>query len=299
MRVLTILMLLCPLVSRAQIAVTVKPEWTEGWSSTLLNTKEFCRIDLPHNSPDAIRDEVFDDALIRSIGKALGLSEEGVSSVRVFKDPEKQNDEWRKYFLDFCWQKNHNAESETLLKALQAYIAARSEGRTKESMQASITNLTPLAEIKDAGIRAIVEKYPLTPASLLQKSKSDNSKRTVTHGVSLGSGKETIETIKLKGMSSYILIDDDICWLYEVDFRADDGTVFSVRSEKHDAKGYDEKYAKVFKQVEAEVKKEMKKEGIKGLGSRPSSWWRKKEKLEKRGILWRTPSELNPGTCYD
>ena len=286
MRALSTITLLCPFLLCAQITTT---DWPEGrYSFTSLGQNSFIsRVKLPHNSTKAILDEVFDDAFVRSIGKTVGLTDEHLAKVRIFKDPEKEEEDDLVFILNFFWLDD---TVKPLREALDQYITARYEGRTKESMQAALTNLTPVAEIKDSGIRGIVEKYPLIPASWLRKEKSGDDKSTVTKG-----GK----TYKLKGWAVYYLVDEDIAWRYYVNFKAEDGTVFSVYASRLDAKEYNEKYAEVFKLVAAEVEREMKKEGITGLGSIHSFWHLKKEKLKKKGILWRSPSELNPGTNYD
>ena len=84
-----------------------------------------------------------------------------------------------------------------------------------------------------------------------------------------------------------------------VQFKAD-GSVDYVHDSRSDAKEVDPKYADVIDRVEAEVTAEMKKDGTHGqFGSCHSFWSRKKEKLKERGIVWRSPSELNPDTCFD
>jgi len=279
-------MLLCPLTLWAQITTTTMPEGPYNFTS--IRSLPFRKVDLPHNSPETIRKELFDDAMIRRIGKAVGVSDECLATVRLRMNPEEQND-LRGVRFKFHWLDAHDKESRVLMKALQAYVTARNEGHTKEFMQAALTNITPPAEIEDAGIRAIVEEHPLIPASRLKKD-GEISEYTATVG-----GKE----VRLKSVM-YDLVDGDIGWRYCVDFDAGDGRVFSVFSSRYDPKGFDEKYAEVFKQVAAEVQARMKKEGSAGkFGSCHIAWRYQKELLAKRGIIWRSPSELNPGSNYD
>ncbi|MCL1922002.1 MAG: hypothetical protein FWG50_13180 [Kiritimatiellaeota bacterium] len=289
MRMAPILMLLYPLTLWAQITTTDRPE--EGrYSHSSVYDRSFRRVELPHNSPKAIRDELFDDATVRNIGKAVGVSDGCLSAVRLHLDVEEEKDSRDPYF-SLYWLPVHDDEAHTLLNALDAYVTARSDGHTQAFMQAAITNSTPLAEVKDAGIRAILKEYPLTPVPLLRKIRSVDFNHTATIG-----GKQVF----IKSLATYGLVDGEIGWRWVVDFDEQGDVVGFVSCSRYDAKEDDEKYAEVFKQVSAEVKAQMKKDGSAGtLGSIHTYLRLKKEKLAKRGILWRSPSELNPDSRFD
>jgi len=280
------------------------------------------RVDLPHNSPQAIRDELLDDTLVRIIGKAAGVSDECLDAMRRKEDEtwRDQNPKFKDIFARpwdwFDWPHEHWNEGYTLRRALENYVKARYEGHTKEFMLSALTNMTSTAEIEDPGIRGIVEVYPWIPASSLKKVDSGTNERTRTNGVynSKGEIDEIKRIIELKGWAVYTLVDGDIVWRYFVEFNAGDGSAYTgadngnkglggyrgyIYSTKYDAKEDNEKYAEIFRKVEKEVRLKMKLMGRTGLGSCHVYWAYKKKSLAKKGIHWRSPSELNPGTIYD
>jgi len=251
----------------------------------------------PPISPIALRNELFDDALIRDIGKMAGVSEECISAVRLFWNLERENS---KSWFGFHWSPEHNDEARVLREALQAYVDARADGHTKEFMRAVLNRSPTLPEeIEDAGIRAIVEKYPMTHPTLLRKV--DSSDEEYTNIVYRSNNGEWVgEPRRYKGWAVYILVDGDIAWRYVVDFKAEDGSVYSVHCQKCDAKEYHKRYAPIIKLVGQATTAEMSVLGLGGgLGSCHTFWTLKKNKLARLGIRWRSPSELNPNTIYD
>ena len=264
------------------------------------------RVDLPHNSPKTIREELLDDTLVWNIGKAAGVSDECLSAMRRTQGESwSQNRPWDW----FDWPHEHWNEGNKLRHALREYVEARYEGHTKEFMRITLTNAAQLAEIEDPGIRGIVEVYPWVPASMLRKVASGidtNQRYTVSPS---GELTEIIPNEPRK-YAVYSLVDGDVAWRYYVEFN-DDGSARTgadkennyyrgyIQNMKHDAKEEDEKYAKIFRNVETGVEIKMKIMGITGLGSCHSFWAYKKKSLAKRGILWRSPSELNPDAIYD
>ena len=82
-------------------------------------------------------------------------------------------------------------------------------------------------------------------------------------------------------------------------FKAD-GSLNYSSSSKSDARDYDQRYKQIMEDVTSEVTAQMKKDGSYGqFGSINYFWHLKKERLKAKGIDWRSPTELNPGTCYD
>jgi len=99
--------------------------------------------------------------------------------------------------------------------------------------------------------------------------------------------------------SSYRITDGDITWVYTLNFKPN-AELQHIQEERRDAKDFDPKFQKTFKEVDDELIAQMKKEGTYGrLGSIRWFWDRKKTQLEGKGIQWRSPQELNPQTRYD
>jgi len=98
---------------------------------------------------------------------------------------------------------------------------------------------------------------------------------------------------------SYVLIDGDIAWQYDLRFMfsGEDATIIRT---KCDAKEFDLKYMQIIKDVEAEVAAEMKQNGTSGkLGSIHDFWGMTQDKLKAKNIIWHSPAELNPSINYD
>lgn len=97
----------------------------------------------------------------------------------------------------------------------------------------------------------------------------------------------------------FLVIEGEIAWSYYVSYRSD-GRFQSGSSEKLDAIEFNPAYTNVIKEVVNQVEERMKKEGSYGqFGSCHQFWALKKQLLKEKGINWRSPSELNPSTCYD
>ena len=107
----------------------------------------------------------------------------------------------------------------------------------------------------------------------------------------------SVDKIRRRSVT-FRIADGDLAWGYQMEMK--DGIVDSfVPLGRCDAKDFDPQYRKVMAEVDSLVEAEMKREGVTGFGSCHVFWRLRKEKLKARGIEWRSPSELNPGTCYD
>ena len=99
--------------------------------------------------------------------------------------------------------------------------------------------------------------------------------------------------------AAYTGTDGDITWRYYLSFKPD-GSLDYVFDSKYDAKEVDPQFRATIEEIERLVTEEMKQDGSHGkFGSCHHFWRLKKEKLQERGILWRSPAELNPNTNFD
>jgi hypothetical protein len=73
------------------------------------------------------------------------------------------------------------------------------------------------------------------------------------------------------------------------------------RPERHDPIEDDPKYASIFRSIDDETTAALEKKQIyPSLGYCHTFWVTKQKLLRKKyGLDWKSPSELNPATCYD
>jgi hypothetical protein len=263
------------------------------------------RVKVSHNSPEAIRRELLDPAMLQLVAKYSGLSGKDLRTVTV---AQKSPSGWVQLY--------QTGRSERAFKILsdrlRDYVSAREDGHTREFLLAAITNSTIRAALSDTDLKALSTSRPLLPASWLRKEGSG----TITNKAGeVASSTITTKVINGKEVSSeiaYIPKVDEVCrwvaytgcdgeigWRYLVKFKAD-GAVDYVQESRCDAKEYDPKYKKIIKEVEREVNTAMKKGGSYGqFGSCHTLWHLKRERLKRMGIDWRSPAELNPNTSFD
>jgi hypothetical protein len=262
------------------------------------------RVDVSHNSREAIRRELLDPTTVRLLAKSSGLSDK---DLRSFKVAQERGLGWVQLYQTGGSDKTFRLLSQRLMD----YVRAREDGHTRGFLLAAITNPAP-SSISDRDLKALLGSQPLLPASWLRRADSGTvtnkagqvASRTVT--TKTINGKEvSSETVHIPKVDeacrwvSYTVADGEIGWCYLIKFKAD-GSVDYVEESRCDAKEYDPRYQKVMKEVEREVTAAMKKDGSYGqFGSCRAFWHLKREKLKARGIHWRSPAELNPNVCFD
>jgi hypothetical protein len=287
----------------AQVAPTPSHNWKRAtllYPGTVLPWQE-----MTHNTPQDIRQELFDTNTLYLIGKYGGLPDEDIGTIQVAQDPG--DNRVRLYQIG-----NSDLGFKVMSEQLLRYIRAREEGHTRALLLAAITNSAQTFTILDPDLRALASSRVLVPLSWLKKEASGISTNkvgtvvsrstsiTVVNGKTVTNEAAHVPSVdEVCRWTSYTLIDGDIGWCYFVMFKAD-GSVDYVRDCKCDAKEYDQRYEKTIREVDAEVEAEMKKNGSYGqLGSIHQFWRLKKEKLQASGIEWRSPSELNPNANFD
>ncbi len=287
----------------AQESSTPPQNWTKA--AVLPMDMHFGHVKLSHNTPEIIRQEVFDTNTIRLIAESSGLAESDLATVRVAEEPRSS---WIKLYQIGKSERAFNV----LEDQLGRYIEARDEGHTRAFVLAAITNRVDLSTISDPSLRALATGRDLIALSWLVKEASGATtnkagviasstvSETVVNGRSVKTTNNHIPKMdEVCPWTSYTLTDGEIGWHYRVMFKAD-GSLDCVYAERCDAKEYDPQYQASVKEANTEVEAEMKKEGSYGrFGSVHRFWRLKQEKLKARGIEWRSPAELNPNIHYD
>ena len=93
--------------------------------------------------------------------------------------------------------------------------------------------------------------------------------------------------------------DGEVAWNYFLEFKVD-GTLRDIGVSKCDARDVDPKWEPTMAQIAQEAKAELQRRGFPGgLGWCHFFWDVKKAKLRAKGIVWRSPAELNPDTYFD
>lgn len=300
----TVIFVLASTISWGQIVSKVGPD--DSQVSTMVDTDlGYDRTDLPHNSARTIRAELRDETILRVIGTFCGLKEE--DRERLFIVYDKKNKGTWLYGTSAEW-----GAFDKLSEAIRTYVRARSEGHTKQFMLDGMAYQANALTVTNPAIRAIIELHPYIPVDRLHLSKSgvftkkagEEASHVTTITVSNGVGVTNVNIYVPKvdeawPWEAYTLVDGDVGWRYFVLFRSD-GTLESVSHDKDDAKDYDPQYTDLMEEVDDLVHEKMKNMGIyRQWGSVHTFWDLKKKELKRRGINWRSPSELNPSTFYD
>src|SRR5205823_4837248 len=119
---------------------------------------EIFRVELSHNTPERIRQELLDTNTVRLLAKLGGLTEADLSKVQIAPWPDARGTEVALYQL------GKSEQPYSLLAAqLDRYLHARLEGHTKEFLMAAITNRLQPSSISDIDLRALVASQPLVP----------------------------------------------------------------------------------------------------------------------------------------
>jgi hypothetical protein len=290
-------------ICSAHVASTPPQNWKRA--TPIYLGSGFSHLNLSHNSPEVVRQEILDTNTVRLIATFSGLTEADLATVQIVQEP------------GYSWvEVNQLGNSEkafnVLSDELRNYVRAREEGHTRAFLLAALTNRVAASAISDPDLRAIAANRTLLPISWLKKLDSGTTtnkagvvaSRTISTTVVNGKSvtKETAYIPRVDEVCrwvSYVLVDGEVAWRYSVKFKAD-GALDYVHDSRCDAKEYDTKYQKAIKEVEDEADAEMKRDGSFGrFGSVHTFWHLKKEKLRTRGIEWRSPAELNPNTNYD
>lgn len=276
----------------AQVITNRPSEWKEN-SPIFGAAMDIGRVELPHNSPAAVRAEILDPRLLETIATANDLSTQDIAGLRLFKEPANTVVELYRVGPSL---RAFNVVHDRLL----AYVAGRKEGHTREYMFAAMTNKSILhLSQPDDDLRYLLIARPMIPEALLRKYASgmETNRPARGYGRSQEFGPPVTNTVTR--WTAYCVVDGLVAWGYYLHFNPDNTFNF-LEEVKCDAHELDPKFAPVLKGVDAQVEAQMKQEHTYGrFGSLRTFWRLRKQRLKERGIDWYTPAELNPNTRYE
>jgi len=262
-------------------------------------------VDLPHNKPATIRREVLDPRLIRLMAASRRFTEQQLAGVKIAPQPGCS-------WINLYQVGQSEAVFNALTEDLRAYVTARHEGHSQAYLITALTNRLSLSALTDPDLRILATNVPLLAVSWARKTDSGTSTNRAGELVSQTTTLTFVNGQQVTNVTSEIPKADEVCrwvsftvtdgeiaWNYFMRFKAS-GAFKYLHSSKCDARDVDPRYKPIMAEVAKEVEAQMKREGSAGqLGSCHAFWDFKKAKLKAKGIDWRSPSELNPGTNYD
>lgn len=250
--------------------------YTEKLSfADFVGSSPFGFVALGSNSEKTIQTELLDRSLIMRIAKAKGILDPQMKTV-VFETDKTTGGA-------YLYQIGSDSHAfYALADILTDYVTRRKEGYSSSLLQQGMTNREPASA--DCYVTLLSQERPFLPVSALRRS---------SFYVTTNEAGVVVDSV------SYTLTDNGLEWNYMMNFH-EDGTLGFVWDRRGDAKEHDPKFRKAIQEVEDEVEQTMKADGTKGrFGSVHHFWQLKKARLEQRGIIWRSPAELNPSINYD
>ena len=266
----------------------------------------WCRpVELPYNKPEAIRREILDPRLIRLMAASRRLTEKQLANVKLAPEPGAS-------WINLYQVGKSEAVFTALTEDLRAYVTARQEGHSQACLITALTNRLSMSAVTDPDLRILATNVPLFAVSWARKTSSGTSTNKAgelvsqTTSITVVNGKEVTNVVseipKVDEVCRWVrftIADGEIAWNYFMRFKAN-GEFKYLDTTKCDARDVDPRYNQIMEDVAKEVDAEMKREKSAGqFGSCHSFWYLKKLRLKAKGIDWRSPKELNPGTCYD
>jgi hypothetical protein len=258
------------------------------------------QLPLPHNTPSQLRKELLDANTISIIVQRAGVAPTAHATFTVA--PDVAGNGLALYLLSTNAQ-----EACKFAKWLDLYVQGRLEGHTSSCLLTGITNNATDGPL-DSDLAVLIKSYPLLPKSWFHRAGAGALTNSGAEHLHVGAGDDgsittlssrLAESREASRWVSYDLVDDDVAWNFILEFsRA--GEVVSLRSIRFDAKEIEPGLVQVFREVDNELSSELRAAG--GRIHSPTSrvYWRlKKERLKLKGIEWKSPAELNPGTIFD
>jgi hypothetical protein len=254
---------------------------------------------LPHNSIGSITNELMSPPVLRALTHGLSIEPSLLPAFDVVGFEDFQADlEIR--FQEIWWRFPVATPAQLLdiRERLTRYIGCRGTGHTARYATESLLAPPRSKTRPRSALDSVLWANPDIPPGWLQNFTNQPiivqvpAERLARPGIVARRG----EIVDLKVTNYWFkVVDGPVTWTY-----VSRGNGDSTTYEKRDSLEDDPAKAEIFRQTRAEVTAWMEARDIKGLGSCHSYWGEMRRILkEKHGIVWKSPSELEPFTLFD
>jgi hypothetical protein len=254
---------------------------------------------LPHNSIGSITNELMSPPVLRALTHGLSIEPSLFPAFDVVGFEDFQAD--LEIRFQEIWWKFPVATPAQLLeirKRLTLYVGIRGTGHTVRYATESLLAPARSKTRPRSALDSVLWANPDIPPGWLQYVTNQPIIVQVPAGSLTRPGivARRGEIVDLKVTNYWFkVVDGPVTWTY-----VSRGNGDSLTYEKRDSQEDDPAKAEIFRQTRAEVTAWMEAQNIKGLGSCHSYWGQMRRILkEKHGIVWKSPSELEPFAIFD
>ncbi len=245
------------------------------WSVTPIGLVAVSRVEVSHNSPVVIRQELLNTNTIGLLAASTGLPTEELAKLAVAPGPVEEE-------LWFYNARGSEKAAKLFGEKLQFYVRGRLSGHTTGFLLSTLTNSRPL-QPTDPDLRALLGRRPELPAHLLKRSDFECKTNRL---------EESYRTER------YYYVDREVAWCYDLTF-SEDGKLLGHAEWRVDANEYDPKFQSAIREVDRVLRGELQRNGTNRASGPIRSFSEiKKERLRAVGISYRSFEELNPGIHF-
>jgi hypothetical protein len=259
----------------------------------------FLILALPHNSIGSITNELMSQSVLRALTQGLSIEPSLLPAFDVVGFEDFQADlEIRAQEIWWRFPVATPAQLLEIRERLTRYVQHRQNGHTARYATESLLAPARSKTRPRLPLDSVLWANPDIPPGWLQNFTNQPiivqvpAERLARPGIVARRG----EIVDLKVTNYWFkVVDGPVTWTY-ISRGNGDSTTYEMRDSQED----DPAKAEIFRQTRAEVTAWMEARDIKGLGSCHSYWGEMRRILkEKHGIVWKSPSELEPFRIYD
>ena len=233
------------------------------------------RMNANSNLPAQIKREITSPLFKSQIAAAIDVDESTLSNITVCVARQDELGEHPRI--------SGTKISKKIFVAFDQYVSLRSEGHTPKYAFSSIRQkYHPVAMSRTDDRRIVFSKFSDIPSDWLVPDPKTNSQ------------------LKADGYHRFVVIDGEVAWKYQYKMKSD-GSFEYYFDEKCDAIEYNPKLKFIYDEACEQAEEQLELIGkANQFGSCHLYWEYLKSILkEDYDISWQSPSELNPGICYD
>jgi hypothetical protein len=253
-----------------------------------------------HNNVGAVRAELLETNLIRSIATSLGIPADKIPHRVIQTGP----------IFEQVWVTAYDSNSlgQKLSERLFMYAQARRAGHTAACLWNAITNQSTISMADDPDKGMLVGRMPLLPSRQLVKISSGFISNVISGAIVnsksgfVAKANQPAFTPIQEGPGhwcAFSLIDGEIGWIYTLRF-GPEGELSRIDCLRVDAQELQPATAAIIREIDSALYAQAARDGVKGAGGPVHHFWAsKKELLKRRAINWSSPEELNPEITFE